>query len=101
MKIQEVYVGELMLMIAALDFQQAKVAKTYWRRMRGFRIAIFCQPWRRSTLLQEMLAESKAVLEMFNAAQELRDKLLDSQGFDDDMQPATLKDIIAKRANPN
>jgi hypothetical protein len=101
MKVQELYIGEIMLLIAALDLQQGHVTKTYFRRMKWYRVRYFFLFWGRDEMAKEMLMESKAVLEMLNGAKELRDKLLDSQGVDDDMQPISLKDLIAKQATNN
>lgn len=101
MKVQELYIGEIMLLIAALDLQQAHVTKTYFRRMKWYRVRYFFFFWKREELANEMLVESNSVLQMLNGAKELRDKLLDSQGVDDDMQPISLKDLIAKQATNN
>lgn len=101
MKLPELYIHEVAMLVTGIEMQIKGTAAVYEKRMNAQRGRMLFKPWKKDQIIQEMLAESKAVLEMLNAAQELRDKLLDSQGFDDDMQPATFKEIIAKRANPN
>ncbi len=48
-----------------------------------------------------MLIESQAILRVMNEMSELKEKLLESTGVDDDMQPVTLRDLLSENISGN
>lgn len=99
MKVPELYVHELVWALAGMDIQMRQIQKTYERRMRFFRFKVFLYsiaPGLRGRLIQEMLAESKTVLAIMNQMAQFKEKLLSSTGFDDDMRPVTLDEMLKK-----
>lgn len=94
MKLPELYIHEVAMLVTGIEMQIKGTAAVYQRRMNAQRGRMLFKPWKRNEITQEMLAESKAVLEYMNNMTALRDKLYESTGVDDDMQPITFKEIL-------
>ncbi|MFZ9326521.1 MAG: hypothetical protein ACO24H_03540 [Polynucleobacter sp.] len=94
MKLPELYIHEVAMLVTGIEMQIKGTAAVYQRRMNAQRGRMLFKPWKKNEIMQEMLAESKAVLEYMNNMNALRDKLYESTGVDDDMQPITFKEIL-------
>ena len=97
MKIPELYVREVAWIISGLDTQVARIAKVYSRRMKAFQLKhafLFLDRTRRNNLSREMLSESLAVLEAIQEIKELKEKLFESTGVNEDMSLVTFAEMI-------
>ena len=94
MKLPELYIHEVAMLVTGIEMQIKGTAAVYEKRMSAQRGRMLFKPWKKDQIIQEMLAESKAVLEYMNNMTALRDKLYESTGVDDDMQPITFKEIL-------
>jgi len=96
MKVPELYVNEVVILIEALDRKADAICDSIKKRRRTVDIQMFLFPWAMRSIATAFIVESKVALEVLNVMQELRNKLMESTGVDEDMQKVTLSQILEK-----
>lgn len=68
------------------------------KKMKQFKriaeVCAFCMPWAKDAIWRKAAEEVQTISMGFNLLIEIREKILDSEGCDDDMQVATLRQIL-------
>ena len=99
MKIKsELYLQELALLLHGLDLHLRECEKTMRNEKRRAQIASFLAPWEKSRIWGTLALKSGIILRHVQSVSELREKIMSSEGVDDDMRPITLQQIFEKQA---
>jgi hypothetical protein len=94
MKTPELYVYELQLLLYSLQLDSSIIEqKTLKDLRRSERWALLCF-WRRRSIVMAAAIRAEAAMQSLKAIAELRDKLLESTGVDEDMRPITFKQML-------
>jgi len=95
MKIKsELYLYETMFMLEGINLKAEQLFKLLRSEKQKAHLACFFAPWAARSIWATMLIKSDIILQQMNMLSELRDKIMQSEGQDDDMQPITLQEII-------
>jgi hypothetical protein len=98
MKAPELYVGDILVIIEAIDFAADSLAKGYLAKAKVCKRKSFFRPWKRDALARELLSDANFALGRLGHLRSVREKLLQSTGVDEDMRPITLEEILKKNA---
>jgi hypothetical protein len=93
----ELYIYELNLLIHGLAIQMRAIAETLRHKSKIFVIRSIFMPWTIASRSQSILAEAEQALELAKLLSELKDKIMEAEGIDDDMKPVTFREIIEKQ----
>jgi len=93
-KTPELYVGDVLAIIEALDKRARSVAEETVGLSKTVKRKMFFQFWRRDYLREFLLAKSNMALAHLHHLREIREKMMQSTGVDDDMRPITLEQIL-------
>jgi len=94
MKIPELYVGDVLVAIEAIDFAAHSLSKSYFKKARAYKRKSFFAPWKKGSLAKELLVDANFALGRLGHLKSIRDKLMQSTGVDEDMRPITPEEIL-------
>jgi len=95
MKIKsEFYTKEIALLVRGIQIQLYECEKTAAQIKKQAQISSCFMFWRKNAIWSEALMKSNFVLTSALELREIRDKLMQSEGIDEDMQPITFEKII-------
>lgn len=92
----ELYVQELNLLMYGLTLQMEKCHEVILEQKRRTQISAFFAPWAKKQIWMSFSVNSNMILEYVESLSQLRDKILEAEGVDDDMQAVTYAQIIEK-----
>jgi hypothetical protein len=98
MKTPELYVGDILVALEAIDFAAHSLTQGYLAKSKAIKRKSFFRPWNKLALSRELLADASFALGRLGHLQSIREKLLQSTGLDEDMRPITLEEILKKNA---
>lgn len=90
----ELYVNELLALLHGLNLQVAVCAKILRRERINAQIISFFMPWRANAVWSALAVNAQMLTEHVKMVGELRQKILMSEGVNDDMLPITLEEIF-------
>ncbi len=90
----EFYVGELRALILCIDGTLVDGIKRMKQLKRIAEVCAFLMPWAKEAIWRKTAEEVQTISMGFNLLIEMREKILDSEGCDEDMQPATLRQML-------
>ena len=95
MKIKsELYTHEIALLYRGVQLQLDQCAKEVSQIKKKARISSILMFWRAGFIYFEAAMKGQAILRLAIQLKEIRDKLMESEGVDEDMQPITFEKII-------
>lgn len=95
MKIKsEFYTKEIALLVHGIQIQLHECEKRAAQIKKQAQISSCFTFWRKNAIWSEALMKSNFVLTRALELREIRDKLMASEGIDEDMQPITFEKII-------
>jgi len=98
MKAPELYVGDILVIIEAIDFAADSLTKGYLAKSKAYRRKSFFRPWKKIAFARELFSDANFVLGKLGHLRSIREKLLQSTGVDEDMQPVTLEEVLKRNA---
>lgn len=90
----ELYIQELLALLHGLNLQVTDCAKILKRERIKAQLVSFFMPWRANLAWGALAINAEVLTKHVQMISELREKILLSEGVDDDMQPVTLEDIF-------
>jgi hypothetical protein len=90
----ELYLYETMFMLEGLNLKAEQLCSLLRFEKRKAHIASFFAPWASSSIWTALSIKADIIMQQMNMLSELREKIMLSEGQDDDMQPITLQEII-------
>jgi len=98
MKIKsEFYTKEIALLIRGIQLQLDECEKTAAQIKKQAQIFSCFMFWRKDAIWSEALMKSNFILTRVLELREIRDKLMQSEGIDEDMQPITFEKMLEKK----
>ena len=98
MKIKsELYTYEIALLYRGIQLQLNECEKEIAEIRRKARIGSVLMFWRRDFIYFEASIKGHMILKSATKLAEIRDKLMQSEGIDEDMQPITFKKILERQ----
>ena len=94
MKVPELYVDELLILVQSTKVAFEILQKGWHLDHNRTKRDMFLRPWARRHIASAFIVRSEIALRMMKELKELQDKLLESTGVDEDMQPITLKKMM-------
>jgi|694.fasta_scaffold10227_16 hypothetical protein len=98
MKTPELYVGDVLVAIEAIDFAAHSLTQSFLAKSKALKRRSFFMPWNKNALSNELLASGNFAIARLGHLQSIREKLMQSTGVDEDMRPITLEEILKKNA---
>lgn len=98
MKAPELYVGDILVVIEAIDFAAHSLTQSFLVKSKALKRRSFFMPWKKDALSGELLASGNFALAKLAHLRSIREKLMQSTGLDEDMRPITLEEILKKNA---
>lgn len=95
----ELYIQELLALLHGLNRQVDDCAKILKRERINAQIISFLMPWRANATWSALAINAQMLTEHVKMISELRQKILLSEGVDDDMLPITLEEIFQIKNN--
>lgn len=92
----ELYIYETMLLLEGINLKAQNLYHLLCAEKRKAHIASFFAPWAAGSIWTALLVKSEVIMQQMNALSELREKIMQSEGRDDDMQPITLQQMIER-----
>jgi hypothetical protein len=90
----ELYIQELVLLLHGLNLQVTDCTKLLKRERFKAQIASLLMPWQSDAIWMALAVKADILIQHVSAMQELREKIMLSEGMNDDMQPVTLEEIF-------
>lgn len=90
----ELYIQELLALLHGLNLQVDDCAKILKRERINAQIISFFMPWRANATWSALAVNAQVLTAHVQMIGELREKILLSEGVDDDMLPVTLQEIF-------
>ena len=98
MKIKsELYTYEIALLYRGIQLQLNEYEKELAEIRRKARINSILMFWRRGFIYFEAAMKGHMILQSATQLAEIRDKLMQSEGIDEDMQPITFEKMLEKQ----
>lgn len=97
----EFYLHELNALVQGLLMQMEDCFKTLKREKRRAQVAAFFAPWVSREIYSALAFKADVVMKYVKLLSELREKILEAEGFDDDMRAITYKEICDKAQEIN
>lgn len=94
----EFYVYELNLINIGLTVQMKYILSELDRQKRKLLFRRFFAPWTLDASRDEVVSNLNSLLQHAKMLSELRDKILEAEGSDDDMRPITFRQMIEKES---
>jgi hypothetical protein len=102
MKIKsELYTHEIALLYRGIQLQLNECEKEVFQIRKKARISSILMFWRAGFIYFEAAMKGQAILKLAIQLKEIRDKLMESEGVDEDMQPITFEKMLEKRHMQN
>jgi hypothetical protein len=98
MKTPELYVGDVLVAIEAIDFAANSLTQSYLAKSKALQRRALFMPWKKDSFYGELLASANFAIARLGHLQSIREKLMQSTGVDEDMRPITLEEILKKNA---
>lgn len=95
----ELYIQELLALLQGLNLQVEDCARILKRERINAQIASFFMPWRANAIWSALAVNAQILTAHVQMVSELRQKILLSEGVDDDMLPITLEEIFQIKNN--
>jgi hypothetical protein len=97
MKIKsELYMQELNLILFGLHLQLEDCIKILKREKRKAQLATFLSPWLAREIWTTLAIKGDALMKHVNSISELREKIMQAEGIDENMQSITFQEICKK-----
>ena len=97
MKIKsELYIQELNAILHGLNLQAEDCLKTLKREKRKAQIAVFLTPWLSCEIWTTLAVKADIVIKYVDALSELREKIMQAEGVDDDMKCIAFQQMCEK-----
>ena len=97
MKIKsELYIQELGAILHGLNLQAEDCLKTLKRERRKAQIAVFLTPWLSREIWTALAVNADILTKRMNTLSELREKIMQAEGVDDDMKCITFQQMCEK-----
>jgi hypothetical protein len=90
----ELYIQELVILLHGLNLQVAECLKILKQERLKAQIASLLMPWQSDAIWMTLAIKADTLMQHVSAIQELREKILLSEGVDVDMKPVTLEEIF-------
>lgn len=94
----ELYVYELNMIVIGLTLQMRQIMILLDRQKKLFFVRRILAPWSLSNARTEILSNLNVLLEHAKLLDELRDKILDAEGYGDDAKPITFREMIKRQS---
>jgi hypothetical protein len=102
MKLQsEFYICELNAVMQGLFMQMEHCVETLKKEKRRAQVAAFFAPWVSREIYSALAFKADVIMKHVQLLSEIRDKILEAEGFDDDMRAITYKEICDKAGEFN
>lgn len=102
MKIKsELYTHEIALLYRGIQLQLDQCTKEVSQVRRKARISSILMFWRAGSIYFEAGMKGQIILNLAVQLREIRDKLMESEGVDEDMQPITFEKMLERRHMQN
>ncbi len=102
MKVQsELYLHELNALMQGLFMQMEDCVKALKKEKRRAQISAFFAPWVSREIYSALAFKADVIMKHVELLSELREKILEAEGFDDDMRAVTYKEICDKAQEIN
>jgi hypothetical protein len=98
MKTPELYVGDVLVAIEAIDFAANSLTQSYLAKSKRYKRNSWLRFWKKEAFARELLADANFAIARLGHLQSIREKLMQSTGVDEDMRPITLEEILKKNA---
>lgn len=99
MKLQsEFYVLELAQLLYGINLQMLEISKQLNRIRLHSQVASRLMPWRSRVIWMTAATNVDILMQSVQGLSELHEKIMQAQGFDDDMFPVTLEQLFQKEA---
>ena len=97
MKIKsELYIQELNAILHGLNLQVEDCIKTLKREKTKAQIAAFLTPWLSREIWTTLAVKGDILMKYVNTLSELREKIMQAEGIDDDMKCITFQQMCEK-----
>lgn len=93
----ELYIKELTILLHGLNSQVADCIRILKRERLKAQITSFLIPWESDAIWTALAVKAEIMIQHVSVIQELREKIMLSEGVDDDMKPVTLEEIFQLR----
>lgn len=94
MKVPELYIKELVLLNQCIKTASDVIGSGFERDKKRTEREMFFRPWAKNSIAMAFAIRGQMALEILRDLREIQEKLLNSTGVDDDMQPVTLKKLL-------
>lgn len=92
----ELYVYELNTLLLGLHLQAEDCVKKFKREKRKAQIAAFLTPWLSHEIWTALAVKSEALVKHVSLLSELRDKIMQAEGMDDDLGFITFQQMCER-----
>ena len=100
MKIKsELYLHEIFSMLDGINLKAEKLFNLLKAEKRKAQFACFFAPWTSSVVSEALMIKVDAILKEMNLLSDLREKIMQSEGLDDDMNPVTLEEMLKMQSS--
>lgn len=97
----ELYISELNMILFGLTLQMQDIVKVLQREKRKAQVACFFAPWLSREIYTTLAVKADYMMKHVAALSELRDKIMQAEGIDDDMQTITFEQICEQAVQEN
>lgn len=97
----EFYLHELNAIMQGLLMQMNHCVETLKKEKRRAQVAAFFAPWVSREIYSVLALKADVIIKHVELLSELRNKILEAEGFDDDMRVITYKEICDKAQETN
>lgn len=94
MKAPELYISELAILIKSTKVAFDVLERGWHLDHKRTKLQMLFRPWARNSITSAFLIRTEIVIRMMKELKEVQDKLLESTGVDEDMQPITLRKMM-------
>ena len=97
----ELYIYETMMLLEGINLKAEYLYKLLMSEKRKAQLACFFAPWTAKYVWSAMSIKCDVIMQQMNMLSELRQKIMECEGVDDDMRSITLEQMIEKHAQIN
>lgn len=97
----ELYIAELNMILFGLTLQMQEIVKTMRREQRRAQLSCFFAPWLAREIYTALAVKCEVMMKHVSALSELREKIMQAEGVDDDMRTITFEQICEQAMKEN
>lgn len=97
----EFYISELNMILLGLTLQMQDIIKIMQREKRKAQVACFFTPWLTREIYTTLAFKCDVLMKHVSSLSELRDKIMQAEGIDENMKTITFEQICEKAEREN